>query len=62
MTTDAFKITVHMVASLDGFVAKKDNSISWFETSDNYEKGVVPENAEEFLKKIDCYEIGRAHV
>jgi len=58
MTTDAFKITVHMVASLDGFVAKKDNSISWFETSDNYEKGVVPENAEEFLKKIDCYVMG----
>ena len=29
-----------MVASLDGLIAKRDNSISWFETSDYYEKGV----------------------
>ncbi|MBS1915453.1 MAG: dihydrofolate reductase [Bacteroidetes bacterium] len=47
-----------MVSSLDGFIAKKDNSISWFETSDNYEKGVMGEDAEGFLKKIDCYLMG----
>ena len=49
-----------MVSSLDGYIAKKDNSVSWFETSDNYEKGVTvtKENAEEFLKKIDCYVMG----
>lgn len=52
------KITIHMVSSLDGFIAKKDNSISWFETSSNYDKGVVGENPEEFLKKIDCYVMG----
>ena len=58
MTPDNFKITIHMVSSLDGIVAKKDNSVSWFETSDRYEKGVVGEDPGEFLKKIDCYVMG----
>ena len=39
MTTSTFKVTIHMVSSLDGIIAKKDNSVSWFETSDYYEKG-----------------------
>jgi dihydrofolate reductase len=47
-----------MVSSLDGFIARKDNSVSWFETSSYYEKGVVAENPEEFLKNIDCYVMG----
>ena len=47
-----------MVSSLDGFIAKKDNSVSWFETSDYYEKGVTEQNTEEFLKTIDCYVMG----
>jgi dihydrofolate reductase len=49
-----------MVSSLDGYIAKKDNSISWFETSDNYENGVnvTEQDVEEFLKKIDCYMMG----
>jgi dihydrofolate reductase len=60
MATDTFKITIHMVSSLDGYIAKKDNSVSWFETSDNYEKGVnvTEQDAQEFLKKIDCYVMG----
>jgi len=49
MTTDGFKITIHMVSSLDGFIAKKDNSVSWFETTSTYEKGVSLQNPEEFL-------------
>lgn len=47
-----------MVSSLDGFIARKDNSVSWFETSSNYEKGVVGEDPEEFLKTIDSYVMG----
>ncbi len=47
-----------MVSSLDGFIAKKDNSVSWFETSDFYEKGVNEQDAEDFLKTIDCYVMG----
>src|SRR5882757_1164872 len=58
MTTDTFKVTIHMVSSLDGFIAKKDNSVSWFETPDYYEKGVTGIDAEEFLKTIDCYVMG----
>ena len=53
-------LTVHMVMSLDGFIAKKDNSTSWFETSSYYEKGVElsGEDTEQFLKTIDCYVMG----
>jgi len=47
-----------MVSSIDGIIAKKDNSVSWFETSDNYETGIREENAAEFLKPIDCYVMG----
>lgn len=55
-----FKVTIHMVSSLDGYIAKKDNSISWFETADSYEKGVnvTEHDAAEFLKTIDCYVMG----
>lgn len=58
MATDSFKVTLHMVSSLDGIIAKKDNSVSWMETSDDYVKGVSGQNPEEFLKTIDCYIMG----
>jgi dihydrofolate reductase len=58
MATGEFKVTIHMVSSLDGIIAKKDNSASWFETSSHYEKGVVGEDPVEFLKTIDCYVMG----
>ena len=58
MTTEAFTITIHMVSSVDGMIAKKDNSVSWFETADHYEKGIAGDNPEEFLKTIDCYVMG----
>ena len=54
------KITIHMVSSLDGFIAKKDGDISWMHSSDSYEKGseLSPEMIEAFLKSIDCYVMG----
>ncbi|HEY6901738.1 MAG TPA: dihydrofolate reductase family protein [Puia sp.] len=54
------KITIHMVSSLDGIIAKKDGNISWFETSDYYDKGVelTQETTTAFLKTIDCYVMG----
>jgi dihydrofolate reductase len=58
MAPDPLKITIHMVSSLDGIIAKKDNSVSWFETLDYYEKGIAEQNVEEFLKTIDCYVMG----
>jgi dihydrofolate reductase len=58
MTTDTSKVTIHMLSSLDGFIAKKDESVSWLESSDNYEKGVTEEDAEKFMTTIDCFVIG----
>ena len=60
MATGAFKITIHMVSSLDGIIARKDNSVSWFETSDYYEKGIeiTAQATKEFLETIDCYVMG----
>ena len=58
MTTEKFKVTIHMVSSLDGIIAKKDNSVSWFEIADHYDKGVSEQDPEEFLKTIDCYVMG----
>ena len=58
MSDGTFNITIHMVASLDGMIAKKDNSVSWFETTDFYEKGSIGEDAVEILKTIDCYIMG----
>ena len=55
---DAFKVTIHMVSSLDGIIAKKDNSVSWFESTDIYENGVAEGNAEEFMKTINCFVMG----
>ena len=58
MAANAFKITVHMVSSLDGMIAKKDNSVSWFETTDYYEKGIDEQGTADFLKTLDCYVMG----
>ena len=53
-------VTIHMVASLDGFIARKDGRVDWLETSDEFEGGanLDPEFVEEFLKTIDCYVMG----
>ena len=52
-------VTLHMVSSLDGIIAKKDNSVSWLNGSgDVYEKGVADDSAEEVVKAIDCFVLG----
>jgi dihydrofolate reductase len=53
-------VTIHMVASLDGFIARKDGSVDWLETSDTFPDGdtMDPEFVAEFLTKIDCYVMG----
>lgn len=50
-------VTLHVVSSLDGFIAKKDNTISWMDSDDVYEKGVTDDGAE-VLQSIDCYVVG----
>ena len=54
------RVTIHMVASLDGFIARKDGTVDWLETSDEFEDGETmdPEFIDEFLKTIDCYVMG----
>ena len=46
-----------MAASLDGFIARKDGSVDWMETSDEFADGdtLDPEFIETFLQTIDCY-------
>lgn len=54
-------VTLHVVSSLDGLIAKKDNSISWLETPGSvYEAGVSlsADQIAEFVKSIDCYVLG----
>jgi dihydrofolate reductase len=60
MNAAVSKVTIHMVSSLDGFIASADGSVSWLETSDSYEKGVTltDEEMAEFIKTIDCYVMG----
>jgi dihydrofolate reductase len=58
MVNTPFKITAHMVSSVDGYIAKKDNSIGWFETTSHYENGADEPDVAAFLKTIDCYVMG----
>jgi dihydrofolate reductase len=59
MNASKSKVTLHVVSSLDGFIAKKDNSVSWLEGyGDVYERGVSEDSAEEMVKAIDCFLLG----
>jgi dihydrofolate reductase len=60
MKSMASQVTIHMVSSLDGFIAKKDKSVHWLESSDTFEKGVElsEEEISKFLENIDCYVMG----
>ena len=60
MESTTSRVTIHMVASLDGFIARKDGRVDWMETPDSFEGGetMTPEFIEEFLKTIDCYVMG----
>ena len=54
------RVTIHMAASLDGFIARKDGGVDWLETSDEFADGdtMDPGFVEAFLKTIDCYVMG----
>jgi dihydrofolate reductase len=55
------RVTLHVVSSLDGFIARKDNSVSWMDGNGSvYEAGVSisEEEAATFVKAIDCYVLG----
>ena len=54
------RVTIHMAASLDGFIARKDGSVDWLETADEFAGGKTldAETVEAFLETIDCYVMG----
>lgn len=60
MTAVQSKVTVHMAASLDGFIARTDGRTDWMETADEYQAGesMDPEFVQDFLQSIDCYVMG----
>lgn len=60
MTTNDSRVTIHMAMSLDGFIARKDGSIDWMHTSDEFADGKAmdPEFIAAFLASINCYVMG----
>ena len=60
MTHTGSRVTIHMAASLDGFIARKDGSVDWLETADEFAGGetMSPEAVAAFLGTIDCYVMG----
>jgi dihydrofolate reductase len=60
MTASDSTVTIHMVASLDGFIARRDGGTDWLETADSFAEGaeLTGEEIAAFLKTIDCYVMG----
>ncbi len=60
MGTSDSCVTIHMAASLDGFIARKDGRVDWLETSDEFVGGdtMDPAFVAAFLETIDCYVMG----
>jgi dihydrofolate reductase len=60
MENEQSRVTIHMAASLDGFIARRDGRVDWLETSDRFEGGetLTPEHVQAFLKSIGCYVMG----
>jgi len=53
-------VTLHLVSSIDGFIARHDNDVSWLEHTSAYDAGVSisEEEAAAFINTIDCYVLG----
>lgn len=60
MSNTDSRVTIHMAVSLDGFIARKDGSVDWLETSDEFSGGedLGSEYIAAFLETIDCYVMG----
>jgi dihydrofolate reductase len=60
MPEHASRVTIHMAASLDGFIARTDGRTDWLETADTFEGGesMSAESVAAFLQTIDCYVMG----
>lgn len=59
MNANGSTVTLHVVSSLDGFIARKDNSVSWMDTPDYvYENGIPEADAGDSVNPIDCFVLG----
>ncbi len=60
MANPESRVTIHMAASLDGFIARKDGRVDWLETADEFADGdsLDSGSVEAFLETIDCYVMG----
>ena len=60
MASLASRVTIHMAASLDGFIARRDGRVDWLETSDEFSGGDPTDrgSVEALLQTIDCYVMG----
>jgi dihydrofolate reductase len=60
MANTESRVTLHMVASLDGFIARQDGRVDWLETADEFAGGDTMDSGvvEAFLETIDCYVMG----
>jgi dihydrofolate reductase len=60
MTPTESRVTIHMAASLDGFIARTDGRVDWLETADEFAGGATmdPEFVKAFLASIGCYVMG----
>jgi dihydrofolate reductase len=60
MANTESRVTIHMAASLDGFIARKDGRVDWLETADDFAGGETMDAklVEAFLETIDCYVMG----
>lgn len=60
MTANTSRVTIHMAASLDGFIAREDGRVDWMETKDEFADGETldPDSVRSFLDGIDCYVMG----
>ncbi len=58
--TGPSRVTIHMAASLDGYIARRDGSVDFLETTDVFEAGesMDPAYVAEVLGSIDCYVMG----
>ena len=60
MSIPESRVTIHMAASLDGFIARTDGGVDWIETADDFAGGETmdPQAVAAFLATIDCYVMG----